>query len=284
MTGVQTCALPIYARVPDASPERRTALARVAGGRLDRLERLLDPGSAARRDRLVEVARSVYRDPAFDSTSAAEVLLECAKERAEHARAIEEARIAQLDLPEKEAEQRIKRAQRGAERDELLAQLEQQTAIGQRTMELDYDIYAEGEAELGWLNSQVALEADAPFELDGFLIDLISRLHRQFVAANAETAHLKTIGTCDGGYAVANAVSNHTQPELSLPSACSTKQARIVINARVATDPEGLATIVRQQVAEVCNAVNARHDITTLQSFRPGRPVPTHRITAKMDS
>ena len=115
----------VDARVPDASPERRTALARVAGGRLDRLERLLDPGSAARRDRLVEVARSVYRDPAFDSTSAAEVLLECPKERAEHARAIEEARIAQLDLPEKEAEQRIKRAQRGAERDELLAQLEE---------------------------------------------------------------------------------------------------------------------------------------------------------------
>lgn len=171
-------------------------------------------------------------------------------------------------------------AKTGAGFDALLAQLENQTAIGQRTMELDYDIYAEGEAELGWLNSQVAVEADSPFELDALLLDLIARLHRQFVAANAETAHLKTIGTCDGGYAVANAVSNHTQPELSLPSACSTKQARIVINARVATDPEGLATMVRQQVAEVCNAVNARYDIATLQSFRPGRPVPTHRITA----
>jgi DNA polymerase-3 subunit delta' len=115
----------VDARGPDASAERRIALARVAGGRLDRLERLLDPGSAARRDKLVEVARSVYRDPAFDSTAAAEVLLDCARERAEHARAVEEARLEQLDLPEKEAEQRIKRAQRGAERDELLAQLEE---------------------------------------------------------------------------------------------------------------------------------------------------------------
>ena len=115
----------VDARVPDASPERRTALARVAGGRLDRLERLLDPGAAARRERLVEVARSVYRDAAFDPAAAADVLLECAKDRAEHARAIEEARLSQLDLPEKEAEQRVKRAQRGAERDELLAQLEE---------------------------------------------------------------------------------------------------------------------------------------------------------------
>ncbi len=32
--------------------------------------------------------------------------------------------------------------------------LDQQGAFGQRVMEVDYDIYAEGEAELGWLNCQ----------------------------------------------------------------------------------------------------------------------------------
>ena len=42
------------------------ALARVAAGRLDRAERLLDADAGERRDGLIELARSVYLDPAFD--------------------------------------------------------------------------------------------------------------------------------------------------------------------------------------------------------------------------
>lgn len=170
-------------------------------------------------------------------------------------------------------------AKTGAGFDAVLKHLDQRGPIGQRVMELDYDIYAEGEAELGWLNSQVAITADAAFDLDALVIDLITRLHRQFVASRSETAHLKTIGTCDGGYAVANAVSNHTQPELSLPSQVQTRVARVVVNARVATAPDLLAELVKREVSAACSQINARHNIATLQSFRPGRPVPTHRIT-----
>src|SRR6185312_2798834 len=41
----------VDARVPERSETERAALARVAAGRLDRLERLLDPKAAARRER-----------------------------------------------------------------------------------------------------------------------------------------------------------------------------------------------------------------------------------------
>ena len=47
-------------------PEQRAAVARVAGGRLDRVARLLDPDAAARRAELIELARSAYRDEAFE--------------------------------------------------------------------------------------------------------------------------------------------------------------------------------------------------------------------------
>jgi len=115
----------VDARAPQLDDEGRAALARVAAGRLDRLERLLDPASAARRDALIEQARAVYRDPLFDATDAAAALLENAHARAGEARDLEEARIAELDLTAREAEQRVKRAARGAEREELLAQLEE---------------------------------------------------------------------------------------------------------------------------------------------------------------
>ena len=115
-------------RAPELDGGRRTALARVAGGRLDRLERLLDPNEVARRTRLLEYARAVYRDPAFDPAAAAAALLENARERGGDARDLEEAKLSALDLPAREAEQRLRRAQRGAEREELLAQLEELAA------------------------------------------------------------------------------------------------------------------------------------------------------------
>lgn len=160
----------------------------------------------------------------------------------------------------------------------LTEMLAQQGQFGQRIMEVDYDIYAEGEAELGWLNSQINVASSQPFDLDALLLDIIGRLHQRFETISAEAAHLKTIGLCDGSYAVANLVSNATGPELSLPSKTKTKTANVVVNARVATDPAELETLVREEVAAACGTIGASHEVTTLQSFRPGRPVPTHRI------
>jgi DNA polymerase-3 subunit delta' len=115
----------VDARAPHLDEDGRAALARVAAGRLDRLERLLDPASVARREALIDQARAVYRDPLFDASDAAAAVLANAQARATEARDIEEANIAGLELTAREAEQRVKRAARGAEREELLAQLEE---------------------------------------------------------------------------------------------------------------------------------------------------------------
>ena len=52
----------VDARAPQLTEEERTALARMAAGRLDRLERLLDSQSAARRELLLEQARGAERE------------------------------------------------------------------------------------------------------------------------------------------------------------------------------------------------------------------------------
>ena len=77
-------------RAPGLSENEARALARVSGGRLDRVERLLDPEAKARREELLRVARSPYAEPDFDPADAAAILLdgaraagEAAKERAE---------------------------------------------------------------------------------------------------------------------------------------------------------------------------------------------------------
>lgn len=162
--------------------------------------------------------------------------------------------------------------------DTLVAFLEQRGSFGQRVMDVDYDVYAEGEAELGWLNSQVTVTAPSEFLLDQLLTSLIQRLHEQLAELAAETAHLKAIGLADGCYAVANLVSSFTGPELSLPSGARVSRAHVVVNARVAASPDVLEQLVRQELTSVCHELGLRHQIDTMQCFRPGRPVPVHRL------
>src|SRR5262245_45574503 len=57
-------------------------------------------------------------------------------------------------------------AQTGQGFDALAELLEQTGAFGRKILEIDYDTYAEGEAELGWLNATARLTAAKPFNLD----------------------------------------------------------------------------------------------------------------------
>lgn len=155
--------------------------------------------------------------------------------------------------------------------------LDQEGNFGQRILDIDYDIYAEGEAELGWLNSSMRLTATNSFSLDDLLLDVINTLHDSLRQANAEVAHLKAIGLWEGFFGVANLVSTATAPELSLPSNCQVKEADLIINARVAIDPEVLQDHVHNAMKKICADRRASSNHQQTQSFRPGRPVPTHR-------
>jgi DNA polymerase-3 subunit delta' len=110
-----------------AHPELESALvdriARLSGGRLDRAFRLVEPEVAERRLALVEVARSVYRDPVFTPWQAAAAVLEVAHQRGEEARD----RVREQDdesLTRTEREQRDRRALRGAERESVIESLD----------------------------------------------------------------------------------------------------------------------------------------------------------------
>jgi DNA polymerase-3 subunit delta' len=115
----------VAARSPDLSANETATIARVASGRLDRAERLLDPEASERRAALLAVARSVYADPSFDPAAAAQHVLDAARARAARAKTAAEEELEAFALPAREAEQRVRRAARGAEREELLAELEE---------------------------------------------------------------------------------------------------------------------------------------------------------------
>ena len=166
----------------------------------------------------------------------------------------------------------------GAGFSEFVDRIESGRRAGMRTMDVDYEIYAQGEAELGWLNAQVELRCPKRFALDSFLLKLVERLKERIVILSAEVAHLKVIGMAEGLYAVVNLVSSDSEPRLSVASKSETDAFDLVINARVAIDPNILNEIVRSELEFLAEPSNIQVDVRTIQSFRPGKPVPTHRI------
>lgn len=170
-------------------------------------------------------------------------------------------------------------AKTGAGFDGLLELLNQEGGFGRKVLEVDYDVYAEGEAELGWLNSSLTVRADEEFALDALLTGIIDRLRDDLAEQGSETAHLKAIGLWEGFFGIANLISSDTPTVLSLPSNCQVREAEVIVNARVACDPEILQRLVEEAVREAAAGLGAEVEFRQTQSFRPGRPVPTHRIS-----
>ncbi len=164
---------------------------------------------------------------------------------------------------------------------ELIEAIDEPAYAHKEFMDVDYDVYAEGEAELGWLNCQVRVESDGGvFSLDELLVSLVGRLRDGLAALNAEPAHLKIMGQTPESFGVANLVDSASDVDLSLASEVNTASADLTINARVAFAPEDLEQVVTTSVAYVAVQFGLTHAITGMQRFRPGRPVPTHRMTA----
>ena len=153
--------------------------------------------------------------------------------------------------------------------------------IARAVMEVDYQIYAEGEALLGWLNATVQLYATDGFEAKKVLQQLASDIQTQLNEQSTEIAHLKMTLSPDvslgGNVAIINLVRNDFVPELSADLAEPIESGQLIINLRAEGDPELLRQSVENAVANAPANLTAKLD--HLEHFRPGKPEPTHRIT-----
>jgi G3E family GTPase len=150
-----------------------------------------------------------------------------------------------------------------------------------RVLDIDYDTYAEGEALLGWLNCTASLNGPA-VEADELLLAIASRIHRDLVTAGLEIAHLKlTLVPIDSpGISVVNAVRTGAAPELAFALDAHLETGQLTLNLRAEADPQHLETAVQRALQDVSRARGTTLVIEHLERFRPGRPVPTHRMAA----
>lgn len=151
-------------------------------------------------------------------------------------------------------------------------------------MEVDYEVYAEGEALLGWLNCTLGLASKSYMDGNKLVHGLATEIQRQLNEAGAEVAHLKMTLDADsalGDLAVVNLVRNDFVPELSQNLHDSFEGGELTINMRAEATPELLHATVRSAVEKCCNGFpNLSATWEHMEFFQPGKPQPTHRETS----
>jgi G3E family GTPase len=149
-------------------------------------------------------------------------------------------------------------------------------------MEVDYEIYAAGEALLGWLNCTVQMTSTQEFDGNAALRALARRVQELLDAEGAEIAHLKMTLSPDeglGDIAVVNLVRNDFVPELAYELHGPIHSGQLIINCRGEAAPETLLEAVRRALADLETEIpGLRLQLEHSEHFRPGKPQPTHRM------
>lgn len=165
--------------------------------------------------------------------------------------------------------------------DQVIGCIESPMVAGRRLLEIDYDTYADGEAELGWVNLSAHLSGAEDFDLDRCVAGIVKAIAAEVVdRGEGEIAHLKASVLAGDTQAVANVVSNESQVEVGLRAGrCVSGPLQLIVNARVAMDPTSLEQLCKEHVHRTAKELSLTVDSLVSQSLRPGRPQPTHRVT-----
>ena len=149
------------------------------------------------------------------------------------------------------------------------------------TMDVDYELYADGEALLGWLNATVELSSPVPADGNELLLALAKDVQSRLKERDAQIAHLKmTLSPTDGGndLAVLNLVRSDSHPEASHQLQAPIETGELIINLRAEADPALLNQVTTAALQSLAHRRNITLQVEHSEHFRPGKPEPTHRF------
>jgi hypothetical protein len=141
-------------------------------------------------------------------------------------------------------------ARNGANLDGWLARITTAEQVARTAMRVEYQVYADGEALLGWLNCTMKVAARQAFDADQFLKELAGAIQQRLKAVKAQVAHLKITLSPDasltGDLAAVNLVRSDFVPQLSFHLEEPVTSGQLIINLRAEAAPDVLGTAVRE--------------------------------------
>lgn len=174
-------------------------------------------------------------------------------------------------------------ARQGIGLSEWFARIADSEQVANLAMDVDYTVYAEGEALLGWLNATLEVAAPDGLDAEVLLRALAKSVQQHLALTHAEVAHLKMTLSPEeqlaGEIAAMSLVRSDFVPELTLRLEAPVSRGQLILNLRAEAAPEVLAASVHSGVAALIQAFpGLSASVDHLEFFRPGKPVPTHRL------
>jgi G3E family GTPase len=170
----------------------------------------------------------------------------------------------------------------GAGIEQIISMIINQEAEYKKPIDIDYDIYAEAEAEYGWYNGTWQLHSDKGL----IAMEIAMKLLRSFSdeTFEGEVAHAKLHVVSEVCSFKISFVMGAIQSDGICNISSIPKSAVMTFNVRAKTTPENISKHVKSFLDELCLKEDVKVDNYEFSSLVPAPPKPTHRMTDKPEN
>lgn len=160
----------------------------------------------------------------------------------------------------------------------LHTRLSEEPISNHKSLDIDYRRYGSGEADLAWFDQEIEIISES-LNAVGLGKQIAGQIFIETEQRHWIIGHLKFILEANGNVQKISFTTNLNRIDLDELSLSEASEVRLIINARVETDPESL----QKMIAEVVQSVRLQNNVSILElntsAFKSGFPNPTHRIT-----
>ena len=141
---------------------------------------------------------------------------------------------------------------------------------------IDYEKYGAGEAALAWLDASIVIHSKQ--RAIGKAYEFINNIADEVSFQKFSIGHLKFFLESGEWQKKISYTRGHNEKLDTSNSEMIADHVRVLVNARVETDPDELKKIFYSTIQKIQDQ-NCQAEIFNLASFRPGYPKPAHRLS-----
>lgn len=140
-----------------------------------------------------------------------------------------------------------------------------------KSLKIDYDMYAAGEAKLAWLDQELEIYSANNNALQQ-VEDLINNIYKKINAHQYPIGHLKFLNG-----AIKKSFTSTMQPPVTIKVEPATSVS-LLINIRVQTELGIITQLIAEVIKEAELQSGCKIIVNSLSAFQPGYPHPEYRI------
>ena len=145
------------------------------------------------------------------------------------------------------------------------------------SIDIDYDIYGAGEANLAWLDEEIEFKSNDNSALKTSS-DFIDNLTNTIIEENLPIGHLKFLLSYNNKSVKISFTTLVEKKKLVIETSEKVGTVHLIVNARIQSTPEKLRQMVVDEIDRLQQIDNISIQEKCVSCFSPGFPNPTHRF------